>query len=151
MQESAQAAFTYLKTKMKELGISKKKLNESDIHIHVPEGATPKDGPSAGIAICTALISAFTKIPVKQKIAMTGEITLQGRILPIGGIKEKILAAELQEYSLVILPEENRANMEEIISEIGNLKLKIVYFNHMDQVIEAALKKNIFNLKKEIK
>lgn len=148
MQESGQTALTYLKTKMKEFGISKKKLNESDIHIHVPEGATPKDGPSAGIALCAALTSAFTKIPVKEKIAMTGEITLQGRILPIGGMKEKILAAELQEYSLVILPEENKLQVEEIIAEIGPLKLKIVYLNHMDDVLRLALKKNIFNLKK---
>jgi ATP-dependent Lon protease len=148
MQESAQTALTYLKTKMKEFGISKKKINESDIHIHVPEGATPKDGPSAGIALCTALTSAFTKIPVKEKLAMTGEITLQGRILPIGGMKEKILAAELQKYDLVILPEENKLQVEEIILEISPLNLKIVYLNHMDDVIKIALKKNIFNLKK---
>jgi ATP-dependent Lon protease len=148
MQESAQTALTYLKTKMKELKITKKKLNESDIHIHVPEGATPKDGPSAGIAMCTALISALTGRPVNKKIAMTGEITLQGRILPIGGLKEKILAAELQEYNLVILPEENKELMEEIISEIGTLKLEIMYFNHMDQVINVALKKNISKTKK---
>lgn len=148
MQESAHTALTYLKTKMKEFGISKKKINESDIHIHVPEGATPKDGPSAGIALCTALTSAFTKIPVKEKLAMTGEITLQGRILPIGGMKEKILAAELQKYELVILPEENKLQVEEIIAEIIPLHVKIVYLNHMDDVLKLALKKNIFNLKK---
>jgi len=148
MQESAHTALTYLKTKIKEFGITKKKINESDVHIHVPEGATPKDGPSAGIALCTALTSAFTKIPVKEKLAMTGEITLQGRILPIGGIKEKILAAELQKYELVILPEENKLQVEEIMADIVPLQVKIVYLNHMDDVLKLVLKKNIFNLKK---
>lgn len=147
MQESAQTALTYLKTKMKEFKISKKTINESDIHIHVPEGATPKDGPSAGIAICTALTSAFTKIPIKEKIAMTGEITLQGRVLGIGGMKEKILAAELQGYELVILPEENKLQMDEILNEIHPLKLQIKYCNHMDDVLKLALKKYIFNTK----
>lgn len=147
MQESAQAALTYLKTKLPLFGISKKTINESDIHIHIPEGATPKDGPSAGITICTALASAFTKVSVKSKLVMTGEISLQGRILPIGGIKEKLLAAEAYKYEIAILPKENQDIAEEIISEIKNLKLRIIYLEHMDDVLKLALTKNIFDIK----
>lgn len=150
MQESAQAALTYLKTKLDLYGISKKKIQDSDIHIHVPEGATPKDGPSAGIAICTALASAFTQTPVKSKLVMTGEITLQGRILPIGGIKEKLLAAESYKYDIAILPKENKELTEEILLEIENLQLKIVYFDYMDDVLQFALTKDISLANKKI-
>lgn len=144
MQESAQAALTYLKTKLYSLGISKKKISDSDIHIHIPEGATPKDGPSAGITMCTALVSAFTRISVRKRLAMTGEISLQGNILPIGGIKEKLLAAEMYHYDTVILPLENRDAAEEILAEIKDLKLKIIYFDHMDDVLRYALKEDLF-------
>lgn len=144
MQESAQTAFTYVKSRYKAFKISKKKFADFDIHIHVPEGATPKDGPSAGIAMCTALVSLFTNISVKKKIAMTGEITLQGRVLAIGGIKEKILAAEIQNYDLVVLPLQNKLQAEEIIEEVGNLKLKIAYCDHMDEVLKIVLKKKLF-------
>lgn len=144
MQESAQTAFTYVKSRYKAFKISKKKFTDFDIHIHVPEGATPKDGPSAGIAMCTALVSLFTNISVKKKIAMTGEITLQGRVLAIGGIKEKMLAAEIQNYDLVVLPLQNKLQAEEIIEEVGNLKLKIAYCDHMDEVLKIVLKKKLF-------
>lgn len=144
MQESAQTAFTYVKSRYKAFKISKKKFADFDIHIHVPEGATPKDGPSAGIAMCTALVSLFTNISVKKKIAMTGEITLQGRVLAIGGIKEKILAAEIQNYDLVVLPLQNKLQAEEIIEEVGDLKLKIAYCDHMDEVLKIVLKKKLF-------
>lgn len=148
MQESAQAAFTYFKTKLHSLGISKKKISDFDIHIHIPEGATPKDGPSAGITMCTALVSAFTKVSVRKKVAMTGEISLQGNILPIGGIKEKLLAAEMYQYETVILPLENKDLAEEILSEVKDLKLKIVYFDHMDDVLCYMLKEDLFKNKK---
>ena len=149
MQESAQAAFTYLKTKIDDLGISKKKISDSDIHIHIPEGATPKDGPSAGITMCTALVSAFTKIPVKKKLAMTGEISLQGNILPIGGIKEKLLAAEMYQYDTVILPAENKDAADEILAELKDLKLAVIYFGHMDDVLKYTLKETILQQKKK--
>jgi ATP-dependent Lon protease len=151
MQESAQAALTYLKTKLSLLGISKKKIADSDIHIHIPEGATPKDGPSAGITMCTALVSAFTKVSVKKKVAMTGEISLQGNILPIGGIKEKLLAAEMYHYDTVILPFENKDIAEEILSELKDLKLKVLYFDHMDDVLRFSLKNDLFNKKNKKK
>jgi ATP-dependent Lon protease len=144
MQESAQTALTYVKSRYKAFKISKKKFADFDIHVHVPEGATPKDGPSAGIAMCTALVSLFTNISVKKRIAMTGEITLQGRILAIGGIKEKVLAAELQNYDLVVLPLQNKLQAEEVIEEVGNLKLKIAYCDHMDEVLKIVLKKKLF-------
>lgn len=144
MQESAQTALTYLKTQYKKFKISKKRFSDYDVHIHVPEGATPKDGPSAGIAMCTALVSLFTNIPVKKNVTMTGEITLQGYILAIGGIKEKILAAEIQNFEVVILPLANKLQAIEILEEIGKLKVKIVYCDHMDEVLDIALKKKLF-------
>jgi ATP-dependent Lon protease len=139
MQESAQAALTYLRTRMKEFGISKSKFTQYDIHIHVPEGATPKDGPSAGIAMCTALVSRFCNIPVKSKIAMTGEITLQGRVLAIGGLKEKLLAAHMYGFNTVIVPKESQESCQETLDELGKLPISIVYVKTMDEVMKNAL------------
>lgn len=143
MQESAQAAFTYVKSQYKKLKIVKKKFFDYDVHIHIPEGAIPKDGPSAGIAITTALISLFTNKVIEQKIAMTGEITLQGRILAIGGIKEKLLAADMYGYETVILPLQNKLQTEEIINEIVMLKVQILYCDHIDEVLKI-----VFDIKK---
>lgn len=151
MQESAQAAFTYLKINSKLFGINSSKISQSDIHIHIPEGATPKDGPSAGITMCTSLISLFTEIPVASDLAMTGEITLQGRVLPIGGIKEKILAAQTYGYKKVLIPKENKEYCEDEIKGIKNLSLKIIYVEDMNEVLKNALIKNPFLIKKKIK
>jgi ATP-dependent Lon protease len=141
MQESAQTALTYVKSQYKKLKILKKKFFDFDIHIHIPEGATPKDGPSAGIAITTALISLFTNTPINNKIAMTGEVTLQGRILAIGGIKEKILAAEMNGYKSVILPLENKINTQEILEELSSLKLQIIYCDHVNEILKIVFDK----------
>jgi ATP-dependent Lon protease len=151
MQESAQAALTYLRTRMKEFGINKSKFTQYDIHIHVPEGATPKDGPSAGIAICTALVSRFCNIPIKSKIAMTGEITLQGRVLAIGGLKEKLLAAHMYGFNTVIVPKESQENCQETLEELGKLPISIVYVKTMDEVMKNALIYNKIRVRSENK
>jgi len=139
MQESAQAAYSYIRSRCEQLGIAKSTFNNKDIHIHMPEGATPKDGPSAGITICCALISALTNIPVKDHLAMTGEITLRGRVLGVGGLKEKILAARQYNCNTVIVPEANKADIKEALEEIGNIPLTIYYVSHMDEVAKLAL------------
>jgi ATP-dependent Lon protease len=138
MQESIQAAMTVVRSRAASLGISDNFHKKHDVHIHVPEGATPKDGPSAGIAMCTALVSLFTNIPVKPDVAMTGEITLRGKVLPIGGLKEKLLAAKRSGISTVIIPEENIHDLKEIPDNIYH-GLKIVPVNWIDQVLEIAL------------
>lgn len=139
MKESATTALSYLKANAERLGIDSKVFEEYDIHLHVPEGAIPKDGPSAGITMMTSLASAFTKIPVKARIAMTGEITLRGKVLPVGGIKEKILAAKRAGLKEVILCSENAKNVEDINPEyIKDLEIK--YVDHMDEVLQLALK-----------
>ncbi|OSM00344.1 endopeptidase La [Magnetofaba australis] len=138
MQESAQAALTYARSRAREWGISADFFQENDIHIHVPEGATPKDGPSAGIAMCTTLCSALTGIPVRKDVAMTGEITLRGRALIIGGLKEKLLAAHRGGIKHVLIPEENVKDLKEVAQSV--LKdLEIHPVSHMDQVLELAL------------
>jgi len=138
MQESAQAALSYARSRAERLGLAKDFYQNLDIHIHVPEGAIPKDGPSAGIAIATAIISALTRIPVNKDVAMTGEITLRGRVLPIGGLKEKILAAHRGHISTVIIPKENEKDLKEIPSQVLK-NISLVMVEHMDEVLKCAL------------
>ncbi len=137
MQESAQAALTIVRSKADALGIDKNFYKDTDIHVHVPEGAIPKDGPSAGIAMVTSIASAFTKRPVRGNLAMTGEITLRGRVLPIGGLKEKLLAAHRGGIKTVIIPKENEKDLVDIPSNV--LKdIQIVLVERIDEVLEAA-------------
>ena len=138
MQESGQAALSYLKSKAKQLNINPKVFERSDIHIHIPEGAIPKDGPSAGITLATAMISAFTKREVYKEVGMTGEITLRGRVLPIGGVREKILAAHRANLKTVILPERNLKDLVDIPRKVKT-DLKIIPVSHMDEVLKVAL------------
>jgi ATP-dependent Lon protease len=138
MKESAQAAFSYTRSRAERLGIAPDFHEKNDVHIHVPEGAIPKDGPSAGITICTALVSALTGIPVSREVAMTGEITLRGRVLPIGGLKEKSLSAHRAGIRKIILPKENEKDLEEIPETIRN-DLTFVPVDNMDDVLKEAL------------
>ena len=138
MQESAQAALSYARANAKKLGIRVKDFDELDIHIHVPEGAVPKDGPSAGVTIATALISALSKRPVHRDVAMTGEITLRGRVLPIGGLKEKIMAAHRAGLKTVLLPRKNEKDLMEIPRRVRR-DLNLVLVNRMDEVLPVAL------------
>jgi ATP-dependent Lon protease len=138
MQESIQAALTVVRSRAQQLGIRKSFYREQDIHIHVPEGATPKDGPSAGISMCTALVSVLTNIPVKASVAMTGEITLRGQVLKIGGLKEKLLAAHRGGISTVIIPYDNARDLKEIPDKIKN-DLEIFPVKFIDEVLEIAL------------
>jgi ATP-dependent Lon protease len=142
MQESAQAALSYIRSRAEELGIKPSFHTSKDIHIHIPEGATPKDGPSAGITICTALISALTHKPSRGDIAMTGEITLRGRVLAIGGLKEKLLAAKQYGLKTVIVPHENESELKDIRKEIVLDGVEIVFAKTMDEVIAVAFKQN---------
>lgn len=142
MQESAQAALSYIRARAHQLGLKDSFYANKDIHIHIPEGATPKDGPSAGIGICTAIVSALTKLPVLPDLAMTGEITLQGRVLAIGGLKEKLLAAKQHDVKKVIIPQENFDDVQEISKEINLKPLAIVYATTMDEVLHAAFAKS---------
>jgi ATP-dependent Lon protease len=138
MKESIQAAMTVVRSRSQILGVNPDFNENKDIHIHVPEGATPKDGPSAGVGMCTALVSALTGIPVKANVAMTGEITLRGEVLPIGGLKEKLLAAHRGGISKVLIPEENEKDLAEIPDNI-KAKLEIIPVRWIDQVLEVAL------------
>ena len=144
MKESAMAGISYIRSVSREYGIEDNFFRENDIHIHIPEGAVPKDGPSAGITMATAMTSAITKLPVRADIAMTGEITLRGRVLPIGGLKEKLLAAKNAGIRLVLVPEKNRPDVAEISAEIKR-GLEIRFVSQMDQVLKAALVKNSEN------
>lgn len=142
MKESAQAALSYIRARARSLGISDKLFQKMDIHVHVPEGAVPKDGPSAGIAMTTALVSALTKNPVKRTVAMTGEITLRGRVLEIGGFKEKVIAAHRAGIKTVIAPKDNEKDLEDVPKEVKK-DLDFKFIDHMDQVLHIALKKAI--------
>ena len=140
MKESAMLALQYIKANAENLGVDPKIFEENSVHVHVPEGAIPKDGPSAGITIATALVSAFTKRKVRNNIAMTGEITLRGKVLPVGGIKEKILAAKRAGITDIIISEENRKNIEEI-KPVYLKGLKFHYVKDITEVIDLALLK----------
>jgi len=138
MQESIQAAMTVVRSRSNTLGLETDFYQKADVHIHVPEGATPKDGPSAGIGMCTALISALTKIPVRSDVAMTGEITLRGEVLPIGGLKEKLLAAHRGGITTVLIPDDNVKDLAEIAENIKE-KLDIRSVKWIDEVLQLAL------------
>lgn len=138
MQESARAALSYARSYLDKVGINANTFENLDIHLHVPAGAIPKDGPSAGIAMASALISAVTQRPIDKDVAMTGEITLRGRVLPIGGLKEKALGALRAGIKTVIIPAKNKKELVEIPAAIKR-KLKFVTVHNMDEVLEIAL------------
>ncbi len=141
MQESAQAAFSYAKARSKDLGIDETVLDNFDIHIHLPEGAIPKDGPSAGITMATALVSVLSQRPVRKDIAMTGEITLRGNVLPVGGVKEKLLAARRAKIKTVILPAPNERDLEDLPQEVRD-DLTFIFVENVQQVFDAALRES---------
>jgi ATP-dependent Lon protease len=140
MRESARAGLSWIRTHAAELGIPRETFEKQTLHIHVPAGGIPKDGPSAGITMATAMVSAFTGIPVRKDLAMTGEITLRGRVLPIGGLKSKMLAAHLAGAKVVMFPKKNEKDLRDIPEEIRK-SLKLVPVESMDQVLETALRR----------
>ena len=145
MQESAQAAFSYIRSRAHQLGLPRDFYRNLDIHIHIPEGAVPKDGPSAGVTLATTICSALTRIPVRGDVAMTGEITLRGKVLPIGGLKEKLLAAHRHGINEVIIPKENQKDLADIPEYIRNL-MKLHFVDHMDEVLHIALERDLVAL-----
>ena len=140
MRESVQAAESYVKARAIAFGIKPTFIEKRDIHVHVPEGATPKDGPSAGVGMVTSIVSALTAIPVRRDVAMTGEITLRGRVLPIGGLKEKLLAALRGGLTTVLIPKENEKDLVDIPDNVKK-GLKIILINTVDEVLKYALVK----------
>jgi ATP-dependent Lon protease len=152
MKESCSAAMSYVRSRGPLFGLDKEYFQNIDVHIHLPEGAVPKDGPSAGIALTTSIVSAIMKIPVKRTVAMTGEISLRGRVMPIGGLKEKILAAHRGGIKLIICPKENEKDLKDIPKEVMK-DLKVILVDHVDQVLINALDiknpKDLFKISKE--
>jgi ATP-dependent Lon protease len=140
MQESARAAMTYVRSRAANYGIGRDFYRKMDLHIHIPEGAIPKDGPSAGITMATTIVSVLTKIPVRNNVAMTGEITLRGKVLPIGGVKEKLLAAHRAGIRDVILPKENEKDLQDIPQDILE-SMRVNLVETMDEVLQVALER----------
>ena len=143
MKESVQAAQSFVHSNAAKYGIADSLFEKNDIHVHVPEGATPKDGPSAGIAMFTSIISAFTGVPIKNNIAMTGEITLRGRVLPIGGLKEKLLAAVRGGIKEVIIPSENKKDLSEITENEILKNIEIHFVDNANEIIKKAFTSKI--------
>ena len=139
MQESAKAAFTWAKSHYQTLGLKNDFAQGIDVHIHVPEGAVPKDGPSAGTAIATALVSALTGIPVRRDVGMTGEITLRGRVLEIGGVKEKIIAAHRAGLKTIILPKDNKKDLEDVPAKVKE-DIKFIFADVLNDALSVAMK-----------
>jgi ATP-dependent Lon protease len=140
MKESAHAALTYARCRASELGFDEAIFSRSEVHVHVPAGAVPKDGPSAGIAMATAIVSLATRIAVRPDVAMTGEVTLRGRVLPVGGVREKALAALRAGITRVVLPRRNLQDLNEIPADLKK-KITFIPVEHMDEVLEAALER----------
>jgi ATP-dependent Lon protease len=138
MKESAQAAFTYARSHYETLGLKANFAKDLDVHVHVPEGAVPKDGPSAGVAMTVALVSALTKTPTNREVGMTGEITLRGRVLEIGGVKEKVLAAHRAGLKTVILPKDNKKDLEELPTNVKK-DIKFVFVSEINEALKVAL------------
>jgi len=139
MRESAQAAYSYAKSRARELDIPEEDFEKFDMHIHIPEGAIPKDGPSAGITLATAMVSSLSQRAIRKDVAMTGEITLRGNVLPVGGVKEKVLAARRARVTKVILPHLNRRDMEEIPKEVFG-EMQFIFVENVREVFREALK-----------
>jgi ATP-dependent Lon protease len=149
MQESAQAAMSYIRSRALSLGLPRDFYRNLDVHIHIPEGAIPKDGPSAGITLATTILSALTKIPVRGDLAMTGEITLRGKVLPIGGLKEKLMAAHRHGIKEAIMPKDNEKDLPDIPDAIKKT-MKLNFVESMDQVLKIALEREIVALPPEL-
>jgi ATP-dependent Lon protease len=142
MRESAQAAYSWAKSRAREFEIPEEDFEKFDIHIHIPEGAIPKDGPSAGITLATAMVSVLSQRAIRKDVAMTGEITLRGNVLPVGGVKEKILAARRAQVSTIILPQQNRRDLDEVPKEPFK-NIKFVFVDNVRQVLREALKERV--------
>ena len=150
MKESAKAAFTWAKAHYQELGLREDFAQKMDVHVHVPEGAVPKDGPSAGNAITTALVSALTGVPVHREVGMTGEVTLRGRVLEIGGVKEKVIAGHRAGLKTIVLPKDNEKDMEDVPAHVKK-DIKFVFAERLEQVLPVALTKwPLVEVKKKI-
>lgn len=138
MRESAQAALTYVRSHAQELGVDEELVRESDLHVHVPAGAVPKDGPSAGVTMTAALVSLFTGKPISGDVAMTGEVTLRGQVLPVGGIKQKVLAAHRAGLSTVVLPARNEKDLDDIPASVRE-QMRIVLVDRVEDALATAL------------